>query len=233
MTASEITNWHDLQLEILNRIQSRQWKPGELIPNEVDLASEFGCARATVNRALRAVADAGLLERRRKAGTRVAIHPVRKATLNIPIIRHEVEARNQSYTYALIGLDTKKPAAGVRARMGLDKTAAALHVRGLHLADGMPYVYEDRWVNLAAVPAIKTANLEAQSANEWLVANAPFTEGDIAFSAAKADAVVAEVMSVDLNEALFVIERSTWNNGTSITSVRLTFAAGYRMHTTL
>ncbi|MFY0614337.1 MAG: UTRA domain-containing protein [Hyphomicrobiaceae bacterium] len=222
-----------MQSEILNRIQSRQWKPGELIPNEVDLASEFGCARATVNRALRAVADAGLLERRRRAGTRVALHPVRKATLNIPIIRHEVEARGQSYTYALIGLETKKPAASVRARMSLDKTATALNVRGLHLADGMPYVYEDRWVNLAAVPTIKTANLEAQSANEWLVANAPFTEGDIAFSAAKADAVVAEIMSVDLNEALFVIERSTWNNGTSITSVRLTFAAGYRMHTTL
>lgn len=233
MTTSEITNWQDLQSEILNRIQSRQWKPGELIPNEVDLADEFGCARATVNRALRAVADSGLLERRRKAGTRVAVHPVRKATLSIPIIRHEVEARNQSYTYALISLDTKKPAANVRAKMGLDKAAKALHVRALHLADGKPYVYEDRWINLATMPTIETVNLETQSANEWLVANAPFTEGDIAFSAANADAVVAEIMNVDLNEALFVIERSTWNNGASITSVRLTFAPGYRMHTTI
>jgi len=75
LTGSGITNWQDLQSEILNRIQSRHWKPGELIPNEVDLADEFGCARATVNRALRAVADTGLLERRRKAGTRVGFIP--------------------------------------------------------------------------------------------------------------------------------------------------------------
>ena len=233
MTASEITNWQDLQAEILSRIHSRKWKPGELIPNEVDLADEFGCARATVNRALRAVADAGLLERRRKAGTRVAVHPVRKATLSIPIIRHEVEARNRAYSYALISLDTKLPAASIRAKMALGKSAKALHVRALHFADGTPYVYEDRWINPAAVPAIRSVNLETESANEWLVANAPFTEGDIAFSATQADAVTAEILMLIQNEALFVIERSTWNHGTSITSVRLTFAPGYRMHTTL
>ena len=73
--------------------QNRIWKPGELIPNEADLAIEFGCARATVNRALRALAETGILDRRRKAGTRVALHPVRKVTLEIPIIRHEVEQK--------------------------------------------------------------------------------------------------------------------------------------------
>ena len=64
-----INTWQDVQREVLGRIQNRVWKPGDIIPNEVDLAKEFGCARATVNRALQAVADSGLLDRRRKAGT--------------------------------------------------------------------------------------------------------------------------------------------------------------------
>ena len=46
-----------------------------MIPGEEALAREFGCARATVNRALRDLAEAGVLERRRKAGTRVALQP--------------------------------------------------------------------------------------------------------------------------------------------------------------
>ncbi|MEP5090001.1 MAG: winged helix-turn-helix domain-containing protein, partial [Paracoccaceae bacterium] len=81
----EINSWHAVQEEVLRRIKNRSWKPGELIPNEADLAIEFGCARATVNRALRALAETGILDRRRKAGTRVALHPVRKVTLEIPI----------------------------------------------------------------------------------------------------------------------------------------------------
>ena len=68
-----------------------QWQPGDLIPGEVELADEFGCARATVNRALQDLADAGLVERKRKAGTRVALNPVRKVTVEVPVVRQDVE----------------------------------------------------------------------------------------------------------------------------------------------
>ena len=80
-----------MQQEVLRRINAREWPPGALIPNEADLATEFGCARATVNRALRTVAEAGFLDRKRRAGTRVALQPVARATLSIAVIRQEVE----------------------------------------------------------------------------------------------------------------------------------------------
>ncbi len=90
-----LQSWEAIRAEVLNRIRTRVWPPGALIPSEEALAEEFGCARATVNRALRELADAGVLERKRKAGTRVAALPVRKATLDIPVIRQEIAARGQ------------------------------------------------------------------------------------------------------------------------------------------
>jgi len=92
-----------------------EWKPGDLIPNEADLALEFGCARTTVNRALRALAETGLLDRRRKAGTRVAAQPVAKATLDIAVIRQEVEARGQTYSYRRIARAEQVPPTPVSA----------------------------------------------------------------------------------------------------------------------
>ena len=91
MSGGEFNSWQSVQAEVLRRINAREWKPGDFIPNEAELAIEFGCARATVNRALRALAESGLLDRRRKAGTRVSLNPVRKATLDIPVIRYEIE----------------------------------------------------------------------------------------------------------------------------------------------
>ena len=56
----------------MRRIHARDYAPGANIPGEVELAGEFGVARATVNRALRELSDEGILERRRNSGTRVA-----------------------------------------------------------------------------------------------------------------------------------------------------------------
>lgn len=219
--------------EVLRRIHTRRWKPGELIPSEADLAREFGCARATVNRALRELAEDGLLERRRKAGTRVAMHPVRKATLEIPIIRTEIEAKGLAYRYSLISSELTAPPPDVRARMQAAPGADMLHLAALHLANGRAYVFEDRWINLQAVPEAAEADFSRISANEWLVENVPFEGGDIAFSALAAGPREAGILSCREGESLFVIDRSTWMGDATITMVRLIFAPGYQMHTEL
>ena len=117
-----INGWQSVRDEVLRRIHERQWKPGDLIPNETDLASELGCGRATVNRALRELANTGLLDRRRKAGTRVALQPVARATLSIPVIRSEVEEQGRTYRYTLLSREVSQPPPRIRAAMRLHAT---------------------------------------------------------------------------------------------------------------
>lgn len=229
MTAPETRSWQTIRDEVLRRIHSREWRPGDLIPSEADLAAEFGCARATVNRALRELADTGLLERRRKAGTRVAPNPVRKATLSIPVTRLEIEARGAAYAHVLLGTDRATPPPHVQGVLRLPSGTRLLHIRALHMADGRPYAYEDRWVNPDAVPAILTADLDSISANEWLVANAPFSDGSFTFLAESADAELAKLLDCAEGTALIVIERTTWDGATPITAVRLHYRPGHRL----
>lgn len=233
MSFSAPASWQAIQAELRRRIVERRWRPGELIPNEVELAEEFGCARATVSRALRELAAAGLIDRRRKAGTRVALTPVRKATLDIPITRLEVENRGGRYRHAVLLREKAIPPAPVAGKMGLAGAPRLLHLRTLHFSDDRPFLYEDRWVNPAAVPGIEHADLAAVSANEWLVQNAPFSHGDITFSAAAATRDEAEILGVETGAALFVVDRTTWNGEEAVTSVRLAYAPGFRIHTRL
>lgn len=226
-------SWQAIEAEVLGRIRSRQWPPGSMIPNEADLAAEFGCARATVNRALRVLAEAGYLDRRRKAGTRVALNPVRKATLHIPVIREEVEAKGGTYGYALISRETGFPPLPVRSMLGLSAQDRLLHIRALHLLNGAPYALEDRWANPLAVPGLLDVDLERTSANAWLVQNVPYTRGTLALSAAAADADTARHLGCLEGEALFVIERTTWTADAPITWVRLSYRPGHRLTTTI
>lgn len=207
------------------------WRPGDQIPGEAELAAEFGCARATVNRALQGLADTGLLERRRKAGTRVALDPVRKATLEIPVIRLEIEASGKAYDYRVLEKDMVRAPAAIAEKMRLARNARLLHIRGLHTADGAPFLYEERWVDLAAVPEIEKVDFSVISPNEWLVRNQPFTRGEISFLAEPASCEQAAALDTAEGTALFAIERTTWNADAAITHVRLAYRPGYRMST--
>lgn len=231
MTVAGIKGWQAVRDEVRRRILQRDWKAGDYIPHEADLAREFHCARATVNRALRDLAEEGLLDRRRKAGTRVAVNPVRRARLDIQVIREEIEARGAVFRHTILSREMREPPPETRARMRTAQGVAVLHLRTLYTADGAPYVYEDRWINPDAVPTAADEPFSEVSPNEWLVREVPFEGGDFTFSALTATAVEASVLACPAGEGLFVIDRTTWNSGAVVTSVRLVFHPGYRMHT--
>jgi GntR family histidine utilization transcriptional repressor len=223
------SSFRAIRAELEMRISKRVWLPGETIPGEEALAAEFGAARATVNRALQELARAGLVERKRKSGTRVALHPVREARFVIPLVRAEIEASGSTYGYRLIERQAAGAPAEIASRMGLAAGAACLHVTSLHLADGAPYQHEDRWISLDTVPQAEAEPFDRISPNEWLVTNAPFSRARFSFRAARADAATAAALGLAAGEAVFVAERLTWLSERAITFVRMTHPPSHVM----
>ena len=230
---SERVSFRTIRDEMARRIAERRWLPGALIPGEEALAREFGAARATVNRALQELARAGLIERRRRAGTRVARHPVREARFVIPLVRQEIERQGKSYQYQLLSRHETTAPDIVRARLGLDEKARLLHVRSLHLADRSPYQFEDRWICLDTVPAVRDVDFSTVSPNEWLVEHEPFTDAEFTFFAAAASAEEAAVLGLQEGTPVFVGERITRLRNKSITLARLVHPPSHRMVTQL
>lgn len=218
-------SYKDIHNILLGRIKSGEWPPGDLVPAEADLAREFGCTRVTVNRAMQALADAGLLERRRKAGTRVVQRMTRNAVFQIPIVRHEIEQRGGSYKYLLLSRQEVAPPQKVKAEMSLSANDKVLHVLSLHFADGKPYQLEDRWIDLDTVAQARKEPFDEISPNEWLLREVPYTNAEHVFRAASPDAAERDQLGLAQNEPVFIIERTTWLADRAVTHVRLVHPA--------
>ena len=221
--------FREIKQEVFRRIRDNEWGPGTLLPGEVELAAEFSCARATVNRAMQELSDDGIIERRRKGGSRVKLSPVRQVTFEIPLVRAEVESRGSKYRYYLISSTARKAPKWLQVRLGLGSDTPVLHVTCLHYADGAPFQYEDRWINLTVVPLATNADFSTISPNEWLVGEVPYTNAEVRFSATSADSKTSKHLKTKLADPIFSAERTTWLSGNPVTNVRLYFAPGYQM----
>lgn len=229
MTTSRSHTWQDIQERIRSNIKDRTWSPGDLIPGEVALAEQFGCARTTVNRALRELASTGVIDRKRKAGTRVAMQKTRRVTAEIPVIRAQVEAQKLAYRFSVLENKVTVPPLNIAKTLKLRANAKALRLRSVHFADDVPYIYEDRWINTRTIKEIKQVDLSLTSANEWLVENVPFTSGEFIVEAKLASKTVARALNLSPAEPVLGSRRTTWLADQSVTTVSLFYVPGYQL----
>ena len=139
MASTQSNTWQDIQERIKDNIKNGTWSPGDLIPGEATLAEQYGCARTTVNRALRELAATGVVDRKRKAGTRVAVQKTRRVTAEIPVIRAQVEKQDKAYHFDILKMKHAIPGHRIADEMLIKPNCKAVSYTHLTLPT-TPYV---------------------------------------------------------------------------------------------
>lgn len=209
----------DLEAEI----RTGRWPPGHRLPTEAELTARYGCARMTVNRAITALAAAGLVTRNKRAGTRVLRPPVAAPVLAIPDLASQIESRGQTYGFQLGGrrmrpLDPTDPAESALAAAG-----EVLELSGAHLSGGEPFAIEDRLILLASAPKAAEIDFTRADPGAWLLREVPFTAARHRITAIAAGSAEASRLGVRRGAALLSLERWTWINDTGVTHARQLF----------
>jgi GntR family histidine utilization transcriptional repressor len=173
----------------------------------------------TASKAMASLAARGLVTRRRRAGTIVAHPPLHSSALvAIPDIQTEVEGRGMAYAHRLLA---RAPRATEGDETWLGERVVALET--LHLADGLPFVFERRLISLTAAPEAADTDFAAEAPGGWLLAHTPWTEAEHRISAVGATGETAQRLELPPTTACLRLERRTWRDGQGVTWAWQTF----------
>jgi len=209
--------------DIESRILSGEWPPGHRIPFEHELTAKYACSRMTVSKALTQLAAAGLIERRRKAGSFVTRPHSQSAVLEIQDVRAEVEALGLPYRYALLTRRTHRASRADRAIFEVAPSDVVLALRCRHDAAQQPFCLEERLINLSAAPDAAVEPFTEGAPGAWLVERVPWTSAEHRIRAGATRGDTARTLMVAEGAPCLVIERRTWSGETPVTHVKLTY----------
>jgi GntR family transcriptional regulator len=124
---------------ITRRIASGEWKPGVMIPNEFQLASEYKVSQGTVRKALIALEAERLIVRRQGRGTYVARHTSERALFHF---------------FRIVDLDDRRIEPWSRTLSQKSVNATRLLAKQLEIEPGTPLHFITRIRCLKNIPAI-------------------------------------------------------------------------------
>lgn len=216
--------------DIEGRILSGEWPPGYRLPFEHEMMEKYGCSRMTVSKALSALSAQGLITRRRRAGSVVAAPSADRAVLQIIDFAADARRSGKLYRHDILERRIEPADAATARRTGLRTGAKVLYVATRHVVDGVIEAYEERIVNLAAVPQARRESFADMPVGTWLLQRVPWSDAEHVIGAVNADARLARRLGVERNAACLMLERRTWQGSHVLTEARIYYpGTGHRL----
>ena len=224
---AELPVYEKIKQVIRGQIRKGFKKPGDLIASESELMRQFGVSRMTANRAIRELAAEGLLVRVQGSGTRVAqLHRI-SSRLAIRDIHEEISERGHVPVSQLLFCSAEKADSSLAQALGLKTGAKVFHTMMIHLENGVPIQFEDRYVNPAAAPNYLSNDFELITPTHYLLRHAPLTDADYTIEAYLPCADEARALQMKRTEPCLLLKRRTFS-GRHIASVARLIYPGSR-----
>jgi len=133
---------------ILQSMQDGEWKPGEMIPSEMDLAARYRVSQGTVRKAIDELSSENLVVRRQGKGTFVATHAeqhVQYRFLKLQPDTGDVQSEGPAQR-TIIDCKRLRASADIARALSLRSGDAVLQVRRVLSFSGVPTILEDLWL---------------------------------------------------------------------------------------
>ncbi len=191
---------------ILQSLQVGEWKPGETIPSEMDLATRYRVSQGTVRKAIDELATSNLVVRRQGKGTFVATHAEQQVQFRFLKLVPDTGTPGSEGPAQRQVIDCRRTraTADVARALALKSGDAVLQARRVLSFAGTPTILEDIWL-----PAAPFKGLTAERLANYDGAMYALFETEFNMRMLRAEEKIRSVAAIDGREQLLKVERGT------------------------
>lgn len=198
---------------ILQSLQAGEWRPGELIPSEMELAARFKVSQGTVRKAIDELAAENLVMRRQGKGTFVATHAAQQVQYRFLKLHPDTgdlqkEGRAQR---SILECKRSRATAEIARLLQLRSGDPVIQARRVLTLSGTPTIVEDIWLPGNAFKGLTAEQMDSYQGPTYAMFELEFgvrmVRADEKIRAVLPDAVQADLLKVSASTPLLSVER--------------------------
>src|SRR5471032_649374 len=225
--------YQQIKALITQSLQSGEWKPGELIPSEVELAQRFKVSQGTVRKAIDELAAENLVMRRQGKGTFVSTH--HEARAHFRFLRLMPDEGVPHYPESkFIEVKRMRAPADVARLLDLKSGDAVIYIKRVQAFDGRPTIVEELWLPGQTFKGLTAERLEEYKGPMYGLFESEFVTRMIRAAekirAVCADAADAELLQLAVGTPLLCAERVSFTYGDKPVELRRGLYSTERHH---
>jgi GntR family transcriptional regulator len=151
--------YEQIKVLLTNSLVAGEWKPGEAIPSEMELAARYHVSQGTVRKAIDALAADNILVRRQGRGTFVASHSEPSWQYRFLRLRPDSGERVHPHN-VFFGLERGKASADAAAGLELKPATPVVSFKRVMSFVGRPLVLDEIVFAASQFPGFTLAELE-------------------------------------------------------------------------
>jgi len=205
--------YQQIKTLILRSLQAGEWKPGDMIPSEIDLAARFKVSQGTVRKAIDELATENLVVRRQGKGTFVATHAEQHVQYRFLRLLPDAGSLDEQGPAERRIIDCRRlrAPADVARQLNLRGGDAVLQVRRVLSFAGAPAIVEEVWLPGGPFKGLSVDTLSAWRGPMYALFETEFgvrmVRASEKLKAVAADADAAALLSVAPGAPLLSVER--------------------------
>jgi len=198
---------------ILQSLQTGEWKPGEAIPSEMDLAARYRVSQGTVRKAIDELSADNLLVRRQGKGTFVATHAEQQVQYRFLKLQPNIGDSQQEGPADRTIIDCKRQRANADIARSLNLRAgdAVFQITRVLAFTGVPTILEDLWLPAAPFKGLTVERLSTYSGPMYALFETAFgvrmVRAEERIRAVNPDTQQAQLLGVLSQTPLLSVER--------------------------
>jgi GntR family transcriptional regulator len=205
--------YQQIKTLILRSLQAGEWKPGDAIPSEFELAARYRVSQGTVRKAIDELATDNLLVRRQGRGTFVATHAEAHTQYRfLRLLPDASSLENQGLAgRQIIECRRQRASAEVARQLGARTGDPVLQVKRVLSFAGSPAILEDIWLPGGPFKGLTLEALSDDTGPMYALFETQFGVRMVRavekIKAVSADADTAQLLAVQVGQPLLSVER--------------------------